>query len=370
MRVADPPTPGAHTGQVCWTSRRHYLSVVVPLALQLYPEALTRHGVDRDTVVSYVAVLAEAADHGSGRRVQLTNPQIAAAVGCSTRHVRRCRRVAEDLGLYRTITPGRLMTKVERLRAWKDGSRHRGLANEAALVVPRWLVPHLPSLSVSPATLLHTPTSSARSGDDVHPPSGSAVGTTQTVSSRFVARSARTASPASTAPGRVITPTVPTHRDRNHAKRKKPRAKPSKLRAGYRLACAVIRHIRWLHKVEPGRMAGGLARFERAGWTAIDVRDAIEQMHARLGWDSPTTASLRAPGWGLFAWYLARLDVQADHPRVPVGPHPQAGERLAAGSLTAEREQRLGLQVDPSVDDTTGSHDYRAARAALRQRRG
>lgn len=316
--------------------------------LEAYPDPLRRHGVDHATFVRYVRVLAAAADHASGRGIQLANAQIGRRVGCCVEHVRRCRRVAEDLGLYALIMPGRHMTRQERDRARRGGSRHRGLANESALVVPHWILPRLFGLADQDRSDPHT----YRDVDDARPPSGSPVGTTVTVSDGVLApagaRAAAPPSPRSTSPR-------PTG------------SKPAR-DAGFGLAVELVESVGWLRGCPPGRISQGLRRFAAAGWSGRDVITAMDALHARRGWDAPTRSRLREPPWGLLAWYLRQLD-PSDPPRPALRHEPVRGcggfvVRWAPGALRAAVAQAT------SVPDRAHRRALSAAvRAAIRPTR-
>lgn len=320
------PAPGAHTGTIAWTSREHYLDVVVPTALRLYSAPLGIYGVDADTFARYVRVLADAADHHSGRGIHPSDDQIAYRAAMSPRHVRRCRQVAEALGLYHLTLAGRHMTRAE--RAATGGRR---LANEAALVIPAWLVVpvYLPDHAQAEPSGSNRHT--YRDVDHVHPPSGTAVGGTCTVSSAVFAPAGATSS--------TRTDTYPTQQART------PRRTPP----GIRLARALIGRLGWLRGCRPGRIAPTLARYERAGWTAGHIMAAIEAIHARLGWDTPTRERLTAPPWGLLAWYLRHLtpDQRPEHtqPPAPAPVQQQVGPAHRAVAPTVEyRQARAALQ--------------------------
>lgn len=357
VRVARRPAPGTHNGAICWTSRQHWLTVVVELVLRQREPVLREHHVDADTFRRYLAALAQAADHHSGRGIQLTTRQIGDRVGISDVHVRRCRRAAEALGLYVIVQHGRLMTKAERIRAWKAGSRHRGLANEAVLVVPEWVIGHLGAGAASHQPSGFAGSNTVRNVDDVRPPSDTPVGGIQTVSSGFVtADAARMPAP----PAATRTSCPP-----------KPRPK-RRWRCGYRLAVALVARVRWLCDLEPGRIAGQLARFERCRipWTAADIVAAIDVVHGRLGWSTPTRDRLRAPGYALLAWYLRGLDPDADHPRA----HPEwyqalgaPADRHAPGAIRAQRDAVQDVVTASMLGQHAGGLEYLAARRALRQ---
>src|SRR4051812_49748697 len=78
--------------------------------------------------------MASFADHRTGRDCRPTNAGLVALLRLSLSTVQRARRVLKDLGLILELIRGRsIMTRAERLTAWRRGSTHRRVAAEFAL---------------------------------------------------------------------------------------------------------------------------------------------------------------------------------------------------------------------------------------------
>lgn len=368
------PAPGAYAALPVWRSREHYLQVVVPLALQLRPDALEiRDGgrarrVRLETFMAWISAEAEAADGATGRGIRITPKQISERLGRSERTVQTCRAAARRLGLLVDVVAGRQLSLIERLEAYANGSRQRGLANESALTVPSWLRPHLPhhehpvnrqsrsrgslrrprravdnQARRRPQTDAHVQRCTPPSGPEGPPPSSSSPMATPTT----FATSAMAASPAQT-----------------------PRAAPNRprpqttLRAGTRLARALIARIPWLRGTQPGRIAPLVAKFERARltWRANDIVAAIDATNARMGWTSLTSAHIRTTSYAVLAHYLTPLDVDADHPRLHV--------ELAADARRAETaDRRAAIAANEAQKSCSPADRAAEARAILQNAR-
>lgn len=265
------PEPGTYAGTTSWTSRQHYLDVVVPAAVRAYPEVLQTHRVSPDTFLRWAQVKSLYAQEArSGRQVIVRPDTLAGLLQCCERTVQRCNAAARAIGLELVVTPGRMLTETETYEARRKGSPQRGLSTVTAFVVPqrlRSLVNHV------------TPT---RGG-----PSTTFVKETITFKKRY-------ARPRS-APLR----SAPHQRSRGLA---------------WHLAASLTDHVIFLRRCPPARIAGQLSRFTQCPhpWTALQLTRAMDAVNVRLGYTAPIKAST-AP-WGLFAWYLGQIDEVADAP--------------------------------------------------------
>jgi len=271
-----PVMSGAYTGTLGWSSREHYLRVVVPITLQLHREVLRRHEIAVDTFRRFLAAKSlYAQEQRSGRTVIVRPDTVAGLAGLSERHVQKCNRAARELGLEIVLEAGRMLSELEVYAARRRGSPQRGLSTVTAFVVPgvvRLLV------------YADTPTRGRGSRSSVKE------------SSTFIKRSARSKS----APLRSATsPTKP-------AVRPKP--------PGWRLAADLTDQAVFLRRCSPSRVAPQLARFTRCPhrWTATQLIRAMDQINIRLGYSSPVQAK-RSP-WALLKWYLQQIDEVADAP--------------------------------------------------------
>lgn len=265
------PEPGTYAGTTSWTSRQHYLDVIVPAAVRAYPDVLQTHRVSPDTFLRWAQVKSLYAQEArSGRQVIVRPDTLAGLLQCCERTVQRCNAAARSIGLELVITPGRMLTETETYEARRKGSPQRGLSTVTAFVVPqplRSLVDHVtPTRGRSLSTFVREPTT-------------------------FKQRYAR--------------PTSAPLRSAQHQRRVGP---------SWHLAAALTDHVIFLKRCPPGRIAGQLSRFTRCPhpWTAMQLTRAMDAVNVRLGYTAPTRAT--AAAWGLLAWYLGQIDEVADAP--------------------------------------------------------
>ena len=279
---SQPVAAGAYTGTVGWTSREHYLGVVVPITLQLHPDVLRRHEIAVDTFRRFLAAKSlYAQEQRTGRTVIVRPDTIAGLVGLSERHVQKCARAARELGLEIVLETGRMLSELETYAARRRGSPQRGLSTVTAFVVPGAV-----RLSVYSAT----PTRGNRS-------------TRSTLeSSTFGRRSAR----SNRAPLRSAQP----------QRGRRGRAGPGE--PCWDLAVALSQQVIFLGRCPAGRISAQLRRFTDPSttgglrWTAERLTRAMDQVNVRLGYTAPVQA--KAAPWGLLSWYLGQIDPYADHP--------------------------------------------------------
>lgn len=295
--------PGQYTGAVGWTSREHYLTVVVPAALDARPEVLQQYQVSAAAFQHWAeAKSLYAQERRSGRRVIVRPQTIAGLISESLTVVHRCQRAARALGLELVITKGGMISEFEVYAARRKGSPQRGLSTVSAFVVPDWL-----DLPVDHDT----------------PTRGKRLSTSVTDLSTFKPRSARPkGAPLRSAPPQREEPDPPPPRNSPPAAQKRPSERPTARRtyqgAAWDLAVALTREVIFLHRCPPGRIAGQLSRFtdtQRTGgrrWTTVQLLDGMAAVNRRLGYAAPVKAKT-AP-WALLAWYLGQIDPFADHP--------------------------------------------------------
>lgn len=270
-----PVDPGAYSGTISWTSRQHYLTVVVPAAIAANADILARHRVAGDTLLRWARVKSLYAQEAhSGRQVIVRPDTLAGLLQCSERTVQRCNAAARQIGLELVITPGRMLSEIEVYAARKQGSPQRGLSTVTAFVIPhqfRSLV------------------------DRVTPTRGRSVSASVTDLTTFKPRTARSQG----APLRSAPP-----------QRKKKSGQPP----GWHLAAALTQQVIFLKRCPPGRIAGQLSRFTRCPhrWTATQIMRAMDHINVRLNYTAPVRA--KTTPWGLLAWYLGQIDEIADAP--------------------------------------------------------
>jgi len=278
--------PGAYTGVTAWTSRDHWLAVIVPVAYAAHPELARRFHIDYRTLIRFCTVKSGYADPRTGRRCIVRPQTIASVLGCTTRTVQTYNAYLRALGLEVVITTGRMLTYAEKMLLWRRGrserglgSRQRGLSTEVALTIPSTLrasAGHFIPGSTSPSGPSHlTFTTASLSGQ-------------------------ATAEPASPA----LRP------------RRRPRRDPS---PGYRLAKRLKLRLSWLQHEQTGRIAPALNRFAAAtpAWTADDVVNALATVRLRAGFfTSVDPERIRTRPAILLAYWLRQIDLETDHPRL------------------------------------------------------
>lgn len=271
----DPP-PGVHSCLPAWWGREHWLDVAAQLAIQLRSHVCTQEHVLPATALRYARELARYADTRTGRGCRPTNERLMRELGLSRAHLKRCRRVLECLGVLVVVVRGRsVMTRRERIRAWRNGSSHRRIAAEYALIVPRR--PHPPPDPVGheppprEAWVCSSPLENCGSS-----------GRNRPKEERAGARTHRQKRPTS--------PTLAQVRTR-------------------RLVAGVQSRLGWLRATSPRRLTS-LHRFAQQGWNPRDVHQVLDEVLRARGWSVPD--EVRQP-----AAYLATLLRDVDDRDVP-----------------------------------------------------
>ncbi|MBN9620495.1 MAG: hypothetical protein J0H43_12310, partial [Actinobacteria bacterium] len=275
------PQSGVLATVPAWWGARHWVEVAVPAALA-HGQRQRHHPVDPDTARRVARCFAEHADRRSGRGCRPTNERIAEQAGVCVRTVQRVRRLLEDVGVMVKLVEGRsILTRAERIQAWRNGSSCRQIAAEVALVLPRWLARHTAPARRRPVHRVTPPGYSE--GELVKSPEP---GVLPEPRDRRMSRAA---------PG-------------THPRRRPAPVTPAQLRAA-RLIAGVQRRVSWLSTVSPRRLTA-LHRFAAHGWTERDVHRALDEVLTINRWSVPDRIDQPAA-------YLARLlrDVDpADRP--------------------------------------------------------
>jgi hypothetical protein len=266
---AERPAPGATSRRPAWWSAEDWVEVEVRGAVDERLDLCWAHHVDPDTVLAVARGMASFADFRTGRDCRPTNAGLVALLRVSLSTVQRARRVLKDLHLVLELLRGRsIMTREERLTAWRRGSAHRRVAATFAL-----------------CSRHHRPQRSTAVVERDTPPSASPETASPTRST--------TSLQATPEPRRGAWHPAPTP---NRPPPRRPRAAP----ATRRLADGVQRRLPWLAGVSPRRLTPPLHRFAIAGWTPRDVDRAVTDALATRGWRLPRTLTQPAA-------YLAHL---------------------------------------------------------------
>src|SRR3954447_15017254 len=128
------PAPGATSTRPAWWGASDWTEVEVRGAVAAHRDLCRAHHVDPDTVLAVARGMACFADFRTGRDCRPTSARLVALLRVSLSTVQRARRVLKELGLVVELLAGRsIMTRAERLTAWRRGSSHRCVAAEFAL---------------------------------------------------------------------------------------------------------------------------------------------------------------------------------------------------------------------------------------------
>src|SRR3954468_11609554 len=276
------PAPGATSRRPAWWSAEDWIEAEVRDAVAEHRDLWRAHHVDPDTVLAVAGGMAGFAVFRPGRDCRPTNAGLVALLRLSLSTVQRARRVLKDLGLVVELVRGRsIMTRTERLTAWRRGSSHRCVAAEFALCSRRH----------RPRRPHHRPPAVERDTPPSAPTKQSSLTTTSTSLHA-------TPDPRRSAPRPAATPQSPPPHP--------PRAAPGTRR----LAEGVQQRLPWLAGVSPRRLTPPLHRFAQAGWTPRDIERALDDALATRGWHLPRILSQPA---AYLATLLRPLD-PADRP--------------------------------------------------------
>jgi DNA-binding transcriptional ArsR family regulator len=297
------PAPGATSRRPAWWGAADWIEVEVRGAVGARRDLCRAHHVDPDTVVAVARGMAGFADFRTGRHCRPTNARLVALLRVSLSTVQRARRVLKELGLVVELLAGRsVMTRAERLTAWRRGSSHRRLAAEFALCSRRRRPSRRP-----PAVERDTPPSASKKRCSL---------------TERTSLLQTTPEPRRGAPRPAAT--------RKGTPRRRPQAAPGTRR----LAEHVRRRLPWLAGVSARRLTPTLHRFAVAGWTPRDIDRAVTDALATRGWRLPRTLTQPA---AYLAHLLRALD-PADRPGA-LDAHIAAVE---AAQRTYERQLIVG----------------------------
>lgn len=270
------PAAGATSSRPAWWGTEDWTQLEVPAAVWAHRDVCRAHHVDPDTVVAVARGMARYADHRTGRDCRPTNVRLVALLRVSLSTVQRARRVLKALGLVVELVAGRsILTRSERLAAWRRGSAHRQLAAEFALCSRRERPREGRPLSPARPSPVDRDTPPDAHEVSKESPVRKAHLRTTTERRRAAPRPASTRDAHPRGPGRVDPATR-------------------------RLAEAVRRRLPWLSIVSALRITPALHRFAQAGWTERDLERAVVDALAARGWRVPS--QLAQP-----AAYLAAL---------------------------------------------------------------
>ena len=314
MSAGIRPAAGATAGLPAWWGATDWVEAEVRDALTEHRDICRAHHVEPDTALAVARGMAAYADFETGRDCRPTNARLVADLRVSLSTVQRARRVLKALGLVVELVAGRsIMSRDERLAAWRRGSSHRHVAAEFALCSRRRRPRGKRSVTTGPGSgraAFHRPASSTgavtRSRSRLH----------------LVDRD----TPPRALPERLVSHLRTTHlQAKTEQKKAAPRPAPTKgvnqdqigghLRAVQatperpvgapvgvgstpprstgsdprtrRLADSVTRRLGWLRGTSPRRLAPTLHRFATAGWTPRDVERAVADALASRGWRLP-----------------------------------------------------------------------------------
>jgi DNA-binding transcriptional ArsR family regulator len=271
------PAAGLTGRQPSWWGAQDWTELEVPAAVWSHRDLCRAHHVDPDTVVAVARGMARYADHRTGRDCRPTNARLVEVLRLSLSTVQRARRVLKALGLVVELVAGRsMMTRAERLAAWKRGSAHRQIAAEFALCSRRQ----------RPRVVRPVSTGQPPAVERDTPPGAHEV---SSLAYLISTRPRRQAEPRRAAPRPAAA---------REARRRRPGQPDPTTR---RLAEAARRRLPWLSGVSARRIAPALHRFAQAGWDVDDLERAVaDGLATRGGWRVPR--ELRQP-----AAYLAAL---------------------------------------------------------------
>ncbi len=254
------PPPGACSARPAWWSRADWTGVEVWCVVAAGVDVCRAVHADPHTVVRVARAMAGYADYTTGRDCRPTNTRLATDLHMSIRQIQRARDALKRLHLVVELVRGRsVLTRAERLAAWRRGSAHRRLAAEFALLSVR-----------------HRPQPTGLAVGHVTPPGVSPGMSPTSPKSQFFTRPDRTRTGA---PRRAPTQKGQTSRAN--------RTYPADVRVR-RLITGLQQRIYWLRRVSPRRLTA-LHRFALAGWTPRDIQTAADETLRARNWTIPHT---------------------------------------------------------------------------------
>lgn len=337
---------GAYRGVAAWHSRDVWLAAVrdaladgaVPLA---YTAGGARDSISPDTFLRLLEVHVAAADHATGRGIDLTIAQVMKLTGETKGTVKRFRRIARRAArLLAMITHARVLRMFEAHglgRAWirdntrtPDGAkgRQRGIPSLWAAKTPRWLRPYI---HAAHARLAAQRVAAARQIVD-----NSGVENTQVTADSVdcVTQPSR-----ATTGGAILTSrtTSPSGHSASLRSAKQPRSarrldkrgrrlsrQQVAFGAGQRLARDLAARLPWARNLNPRDVAHCLRDLALAGWTATDWTAAADRILAARGAYGWTTPDHVASPAGYIVWLTSQMTPDPDDANPDAGrdiPH-------------------------------------------------
>ncbi len=252
------PPPGACSARPAWWSRADWTGVEVWCVVAAGVDICKAVHADPHTVVRVARAMAGYADYTTGRDCRPTNTRLATDLHMSVRQIQRARDALKRLHLVVELVRGRsVLTRAERLTAWRRGSTHRRLAAEFALLSVR-----------------RRPQPTGPAVDHVTPPGVSPGKSATSPESKFFTRPDRTRTGAARR--------APTRKGQTGRAN---RTYPADVRVR-RLITGLQQRVYWLRQVSPRRLTA-LHRFALAGWTVRDIQTAADETLRARNWTIP-----------------------------------------------------------------------------------
>ena len=352
--------PTATARQPVWSSREAWLGALGQWAQSRALAALCtaeRVSITATTLLAIAAVMAEHADHGTGRHVAITRATIAARVGCAERTVTAAWRLLRASGWAVEAQRGHGSPGTPSIGR-RPSVYHLIPRRQAPTPEPvelRGLEPLASTQSARSAT--NSTTAPVDNPTDCHLPPLGGVCSLPPVGSNSPSAQARKKNSISSVKSR--------------RRRAEPRPLPVQ-----RLAAELVARCHGLHRGHIGAICDALtgAGVDPAVWTARAVVDALDADMRRTGWSWPDT--ITAPA-AFLATRLRRLDWRPQTPPPPVvqaapasppaamTPPTGKGRADAFAALAAARRRALHRRTAAAAANTARlDAQVAAARAA------
>lgn len=305
------PSPGSTSKLPAWWSATDWTQIEVPVWVRVNRDVCRAHHVAPDTAIAVARGMAHFADDRTGRDCRPTNERLVELVRVSLSTVQRARRVLKELGLVVELIRGRsVMTRSERISAWRRGSSHRRIAAVFALCSRPGRRPQAPA--------------PAQPVDDDTPPSSPKESCSLTLRRTHLRSQTEKSEEA------ALRARAPKGKNRRRA-----RHGPSVRRVVAELKGA----FPWLLGVSTPRLAPLVTKFVRADWTVRDFQLAVTDSMAARGWRG-VPKDLKWP-----AAYLAKVLDSAD----PADRPSVLDDQLHAAERAHDRLSRHGAPCGHGV---------------------
>lgn len=265
---------GAYSHIVVWDSQVDWVERVVPAVVAQNEALRKRMHLSVELLLNWGRVKSGYADPQTGRRCIVRPSIIASVLGVTERQVQAANAFARKVGLEHRVMTGRMLTLEESTACRARGSSQRGLSSEVALTIPDSCPPPAPKTHAS-----FTPTRGRNLNLKTNVKHGFLHGQTA----------------AKTEPAKP----APRNQD------------PGGVR---RMANSLIALIPWLKGEQPGRLIPALTRFHDRGWTAEDLKNALDDSDRRRQIAAPQSATIRTRPAVVLAALLRHLDSDTDQP--------------------------------------------------------